>query len=177
MASSSGRSPKLTTTIRNSIYSITADSLSLLSYDPDYSPDQYHESGPLPTRLSQRDRRSFTQRTSRLLVNERRPASIHEDNALQKDIRGGLSDPFDDSNSLESQNKETENPFSDPSEIEAEPPYHIFSRKKKWSVIVLVGVAGLFSSLSSNTYFPALDAIAKASKLADPSSSELLTVE
>jgi len=42
-----------------------------------------------------------------------------------------------------------------------EPPYHVFSRKQKWSVVVMIGVAGLFSGLSSNIYFPALDSIAK----------------
>lgn len=42
-------------------------------------------------------------------------------------------------------------------------PYHVFSHGKKWSIVVLIGVAGLFSGLSSNIYFPALDAIAKVS--------------
>lgn len=42
-----------------------------------------------------------------------------------------------------------------------EPPYHIFSNKEKWTVVAMIGVAGLFSGLSSNIYFPALDAIAK----------------
>lgn len=42
-----------------------------------------------------------------------------------------------------------------------EPPYHVFSKKQKWSVVVMIGVAGLFSGLSSNIYFPALDSIAK----------------
>lgn len=42
-------------------------------------------------------------------------------------------------------------------------PYHVFSRGTKWTVVILIGVAGLFSGLSSNIYFPALDAIAKVS--------------
>lgn len=42
-------------------------------------------------------------------------------------------------------------------------PYHVFSHGKKWSIVILIGVAGLFSGLSSNIYFPALDAIAKVS--------------
>ncbi|KAH8774441.1 major facilitator superfamily domain-containing protein [Diaporthe sp. PMI_573] len=41
-------------------------------------------------------------------------------------------------------------------------PYHVFSNRMKWAVVILIGVAGLFSGLSSNIYFPALDAIAKA---------------
>jgi hypothetical protein len=42
-------------------------------------------------------------------------------------------------------------------------PYHVFSHRMKWAVVVLIGVAGLFSGLSSNIYFPALDAIAEVS--------------
>lgn len=45
--------------------------------------------------------------------------------------------------------------------VAPEPPYHVFSNKRKWTVVVMIGVAGLFSGLSSNIYFPALDAIAK----------------
>lgn len=42
-----------------------------------------------------------------------------------------------------------------------EKSYHVFSQKQKWTVVVMIGVAGLFSGLSSNIYFPALDAIAR----------------
>ncbi|KAF2010006.1 MFS general substrate transporter [Aaosphaeria arxii CBS 175.79] len=42
-----------------------------------------------------------------------------------------------------------------------EAPYHVFSNKERWVVVVLIGSAGLFSGLSSNIYFPALDAIAQ----------------
>lgn len=42
-------------------------------------------------------------------------------------------------------------------------PYHVFSHRMKWAIVILIGVAGLFSGLSSNIYFPALDAIAKVS--------------
>ena len=43
---------------------------------------------------------------------------------------------------------------------ESEPLYHIFSDKQKWVLVWIIGVAGLFSGLSSNIYFPSLDAIA-----------------
>ncbi|KAK0612793.1 major facilitator superfamily domain-containing protein [Bombardia bombarda] len=43
----------------------------------------------------------------------------------------------------------------------AEQPYHVFTKWQKWFVIVIIGTAGLFSGLSSNIYFPALDQIAK----------------
>ncbi|OAG03369.1 MFS general substrate transporter [Paraphaeosphaeria sporulosa] len=45
-----------------------------------------------------------------------------------------------------------------------EPPYHVFSKKEKWTLVIMIGVAGLFSGLSSNIYFPALDAIAQVRK-------------
>lgn len=45
----------------------------------------------------------------------------------------------------------------------AEKPFHIFDKKKKWTVVITIGMAGLFSGLSSNIYFPSLDAIAKVS--------------
>lgn len=48
-------------------------------------------------------------------------------------------------------------------EMMQEKPYHVFGKRKKWGVVVMIGVAGLFSGLSSNIYFPSLDAIAKAS--------------
>ncbi|KAH7231131.1 major facilitator superfamily domain-containing protein [Fusarium tricinctum] len=41
----------------------------------------------------------------------------------------------------------------------AEPPPHIFSKHKKWMLVYLVSLGGSFSALSSNIYFPAIDAI------------------
>ncbi|KAK3397523.1 major facilitator superfamily domain-containing protein [Sordaria brevicollis] len=43
-----------------------------------------------------------------------------------------------------------------------EPPYHVFTKNEKWLVTVIIALAGLFSPLSSNIYFPALGAIADA---------------
>ncbi|RGP63171.1 hypothetical protein FSPOR_8753 [Fusarium sporotrichioides] len=42
---------------------------------------------------------------------------------------------------------------------EAEPPHHIFPKHKKWMLVYLVSLGGSFSALSSNIYFPAIDAI------------------
>lgn len=47
-------------------------------------------------------------------------------------------------------------PYTPPNE-----PYHVFGKRKKWFVVITIGVAGLFSGLSSNIYFPSLDAIAQ----------------
>ncbi|KAI9690643.1 MAG: hypothetical protein M1820_009950 [Bogoriella megaspora] len=40
-----------------------------------------------------------------------------------------------------------------------EPPYHILSKRQKWILVSLVSLAGMFSPLSSNIYFPAIDTI------------------
>ena len=39
------------------------------------------------------------------------------------------------------------------------PPYHIFSKRQKWNLVLLVSLAGSLSPLSSNIYFPAIDSI------------------
>lgn len=41
-----------------------------------------------------------------------------------------------------------------------EPPYHVFTLAKKIQLVYIVSLAGLFSPLSSNIYFPALGQIA-----------------
>ena len=41
-----------------------------------------------------------------------------------------------------------------------EPPYHVFTLEKKKQLVYIVSLAGLFSPLSSNIYFPALGQIA-----------------
>ncbi|KAJ6440943.1 dihydrolipoamide dehydrogenase precursor [Purpureocillium lavendulum] len=40
-------------------------------------------------------------------------------------------------------------------------PFHSFTRKEKWLVVITIGVAGLFSNLSSYIYYLALDDIAE----------------
>ncbi|KAK3987675.1 major facilitator superfamily domain-containing protein [Cladorrhinum sp. PSN332] len=45
-----------------------------------------------------------------------------------------------------------------------EAPYHVFSRREKWHTVWIVSLAGLFSPLSSNIYFPALGAISLHTK-------------
>jgi hypothetical protein len=51
--------------------------------------------------------------------------------------------------------------FADEDEGEFfDPPHHIFDRAKKKRLVYLVSLAAVFSPLSSNIYFPALNAIA-----------------
>ncbi|RMJ09295.1 hypothetical protein CDV36_011076 [Fusarium kuroshium] len=46
--------------------------------------------------------------------------------------------------------------------LKSEPPYHILSKRKKWGLVVLASLAGCFSPLSSNIYFPAIDSISSS---------------
>ncbi len=46
-----------------------------------------------------------------------------------------------------------------------QPPYHIFTPSKKKQMVYTVSLAGLFSPLSSNIYFPALGQISRVQLL------------
>ena len=46
-----------------------------------------------------------------------------------------------------------------------EPPYHVFTLAKKKQLVYIVSLAGLFSPLSSNIYFPALGQISTVCRL------------
>lgn len=46
-------------------------------------------------------------------------------------------------------------------EAVADEPYHVFGNRMKWVVVAQIGVAGTFSGLSSNIYFPCLKTITK----------------
>jgi Na+/melibiose symporter-like transporter len=39
-------------------------------------------------------------------------------------------------------------------------PYHIFTKRQKWVLVYIVSLAAMFSPLSSNIYFPAINTIA-----------------
>lgn len=64
---------------------------------------------------------------------------------------------------LEELKKEPYITVNSKSSPDSKKPYHVFSHRMKWAIVILIGVAGLFSGLSSNIYFPALDAIAHVS--------------
>ena len=57
----------------------------------------------------------------------------------------------------------TMEPAEDSTGERQSPPYHVFSSRKKRLLVFIVSMAGLFSPLSSNIYFPALDDIADVS--------------
>ncbi|KAI1358925.1 MFS general substrate transporter [Xylaria arbuscula] len=47
-----------------------------------------------------------------------------------------------------------------PEFIKSQECYHIFTPRQKWNMVFVIGAAGLFSGLSSNIYFPAVEQIA-----------------
>jgi hypothetical protein len=48
-----------------------------------------------------------------------------------------------------------------PEQVHYEPPYNVFSPRKRKALMYLCAVAGMFSSLSANIYFPALGQISR----------------
>lgn len=43
------------------------------------------------------------------------------------------------------------------------PPYHIYSKRKKWALVLLVAAAGIFSPMTANIFFSAVNAVATVS--------------
>lgn len=128
-------------------------------YDPEL--DLFDDSLSSRTRLSKAEeqRRTFSQAPSSV----RRFSSRHPVNPFlspeeaeaegerqiaEPDVQDGVVEP-----------EPQQRPVS-------EQPFHIFNRRQKWFVVVIIGIAGLFSGLSSNIYFPSLDAIARVRCLA-----------
>lgn len=52
-----------------------------------------------------------------------------------------------------------------PEQVHYEPPYNVFSPRKRKAMMYLCAIAGMFSSLSANIYFPALGQISRVSIL------------
>jgi hypothetical protein len=52
-----------------------------------------------------------------------------------------------------------------PEQVHHEPPYNVFSPRKRKALMYLCAVAGMFSSLSANIYFPAVGQISRVSIL------------
>jgi len=83
----------------------------------------------------------------------------------QRTLVLGFADQFD----LERDHNDTTSfaPSDENNEMrlstQPEKPYHVYTSNQRWMVVILISAAGLFSGLSSNIYFPSLDAIAKVS--------------
>lgn len=58
-------------------------------------------------------------------------------------------------------NRQKQQGISTTPQAGADEPYHVFGNHMKWVVVAQIGVAGTFSGLSSNIYFPCLKTITK----------------
>ena len=76
---------------------------------------------------------------------------------------------------------EPQNPFNDSTtqislqDSVPEQLYHVFIKRQKWSVVIIIGIAGLFSGLSSNIYNPALNSIAQVKPRELPSGMDVIS--
>lgn len=50
-------------------------------------------------------------------------------------------------------------PTNEAGSLDTEPPYHFMTKQQKWNIVFFVSLAGAFSPLSSNIYFPAIATI------------------
>ena len=162
----------------NDIYTLRRVSIRMVTVDPQFDLERYHNDN-----MSTRSAR--TESTDYDWV-------VRTGGRSQSQGPGKGQDPFDDIYTVEPDGRtqekpnEKHNPFGDENaEVleegdsleppEAEEPYHVFSTRQKWLLVIIIGVTGMFSGLSSNIYFPALDSIARASEptLHLPESSRL----
>jgi len=88
-----------------------------------------------------------------------RPPPIYDKNTLSLLTNAGKEElELGDSASSASSTSST---YSFPLEKKLpEPPYHVFTLAQKRQMVYTVSLAGLFSPLSSNIYFPALRQVA-----------------
>lgn len=147
--------------IGSGICSLRRASVRMITIEPQFDLERWHDH-PMPTRpamLDVGDRRKLGGetggRTSAELADAQDPfddAFVLEDSDTDEEKRGQVRS----SRVVKSENGQSQKPGE-------EKVYHVFSQRQKWFLIVIIGVAGMFSGLSSNIYFPSLNTIAKAS--------------
>jgi hypothetical protein len=143
---------------RTTTWTTAKSYLTLLSLDPEFDPERYHYSRPVLTRLATR---RYTSRPR--LTRRNRPyfgpdTSVYDsfstiDTRASRHSAGRRQDER-----LARKPSNASSVYS--TDTSEEEPYHVFSPRRKWMVIAMVGFAGVFSGISSNMYFPALDQIA-----------------
>ena len=160
--------------------------MSSIKANPAYDPEWYYQNDtPVYTRLSKLDaarigslsdmnlagRKSSSCGVSERLrddglttFNSQHPEGSTRNPFLSEDeykqAIGHQDDPFSDTNEIRDEERRSSS-LPSPVPVQQEKPFHIFTKKQKWVVVGTIGAAGLFSGLSSNIYFPALNAIAK----------------
>ncbi|KAK1989215.1 major facilitator superfamily transporter [Colletotrichum cereale] len=163
--------------LRRTLSSAASGSLYLLTSDAELSRSGHDNEYISPTRTSSKNR------TRAHFDNPRTGSTASSGGFLVRTLSLPSMSEGEDKHSVESRSpfidrrlpkqvhNESRNPFDDlygavlEAQSEREPPYHVFSRKEKWFVILIIGAAGLFSGLSSNIYFPALDTISQDLKV------------
>ncbi|KAH6665357.1 major facilitator superfamily transporter [Plectosphaerella plurivora] len=149
--------------VQSNVYKAAGAGLQFITVDPEFDPEQHHEDASIRTRSSARTSSRLSPRqlktsdgpTLRALGASGPTANPFDDRHLIAPFAFDFRDPFADSCTTE--------PVSVPEPVEQD--YHIFTRRQKWLVILIIGGAGLFSGLSSNIYFPALQQIANDLKV------------
>ncbi|KAF6825837.1 major facilitator superfamily transporter [Colletotrichum plurivorum] len=170
MAPQGNTSPRVLHTVRRSLSAAGAGSLRLLTGETDLQHARSHDEHASPTRLSLRDRNNNSIRAASSSSRSSRSTSgrsslegffartLSLPSIQESQVLEGVEfrDPFADTEST------IQLPNGDEREKQTtEPPYHVFTRRQKWFIIAIIGAAGLFSGLSSNIYFPSLDAISR----------------
>lgn len=158
--------------VLGSLSAASAAAYNFLAHDFEFVPDRYHDDKFFSTRLSRADSSIRLGRARGRNNYPLRPPPIRK-RTWQKDANGELrSKSFEDSQFShpydEARGGNDRNPFDDANEVEEQDdeadddePYHVFPKRQKWLVIVIIATAGLFSGLSSNIYNPSLDAVAQ----------------
>jgi hypothetical protein len=154
--------------VQSNVYKAAGAGLRIITVDPEFDPDQHHEYASLQTRSSTRTSKN----DANLILKTTDEPTLRALEASEARTTWRTSNPFDDINTVTPHIHTPQDPFQDSftieqdpisAPVEAEQEYHIFNRRQKWLVILIIGGAGLFSGLSSNIYFPALQAIANVS--------------
>ncbi|KAK1750996.1 major facilitator superfamily domain-containing protein [Echria macrotheca] len=155
-------------TVGHGMYLVAGSTISTITPNPAYDAEwPYREGNPGESRLSKSDRDRLSTFTSPGWQNATRD-SIPETEPnpfLSPEEAERARNPFEDYSAFEVE-KPNRIPLSHqllsplPPSPPLERPFHIFTKRQKWVIIGIIGAAGLFSGLSSNIYFPSLDAIA-----------------
>ncbi|KAF7957651.1 hypothetical protein EAE96_003225 [Botrytis aclada] len=168
--------------MRTGVYSVAGNGFRVLSIQQQFDPERYdHDERVAETRMSKRvsnlyaygsyrnyNPRSEYEESEQFDLEQKQMDSVYISERYAAPPPPPL-DPFHEAHATRSEEGESRNPFADAFRVDppwleklpAEEPYHIFSPKQKWALVIIIGVAGLFSGLSSNIFFPSLDAISK----------------
>lgn len=156
-------------TVGHDMYLMAGTAISTIIPNPTYDLEwPYREGQPVEARLSklERNRLSLASSGSRPVgradSTTLSPGGYQQTYQQPRDQYGDyFGGQIDDEKFMGQESASPLPPPSPPSPPAPEKPYHIFTKRQKWVVISIIGVAGLFSGLSSNIYLPSLDAIAK----------------